>query len=239
MNRRLHSILRGIKRTITRATRRPRVGHVPSERLLSTTPVSRKFGLDRGTPVDRVYIEHFLESNADAIRGRVLEIADDTYTRRFGNSLESVDILHVNRDNPRATIVADLSDAPQIEDESFDCVVLTQTLQFILDVPAAIATLHRVLRPMGAILATVSSITQVSQYDMVRWGDYWRFTEASIGALVKNRFGSHTVTVKSYGNLLTAIALLHGLAAEELPEEQLAYCDPIYPVIIGVRATKE
>src|SRR6185503_1474005 len=47
-------------------------------------PVSRTFGYDRGLPVDRYYIESFLERNRRDIDGRTLEIGDDEYTRRFG-----------------------------------------------------------------------------------------------------------------------------------------------------------
>lgn len=238
MNPRLYSVLRRTKHRITRITRHPRVGRVRQERLWSMKPVSKKFGLDRGTPVDRVYIEAFLASNANAITGSVLEIADDTYARRFGVSLRSVDVLHVTQGNPNATIVADLSDAPQISDESFDCVILTQTLQFILDVSAAVDSLHRILRPGGSVLATMPSISQISEYDMVRWGDFWRFTRASAGALFGTRFGSDNVEVVSFGNLLSAVAFLHGLAAEELNSEELALVDPTYPLIIGVKATK-
>ena len=49
-------------------------------------PVSRSFGFDRGTPVDRRYIEQFLARHAAAIRGDVLEVGDDGYTRRFGGA---------------------------------------------------------------------------------------------------------------------------------------------------------
>ena len=57
--------------------------------------------------------------------------------------------------NPQATIVADLTDAPHIPDDTFDCAIVTQTLQFVYDVRAAFATLHRILAPGGVLLATV------------------------------------------------------------------------------------
>lgn len=41
------------------------------------TPVSREFGFESGTPVDR-FIERFLETNSNVIRGRVLEIGDSS-----------------------------------------------------------------------------------------------------------------------------------------------------------------
>lgn len=42
--------------------------------LRSVTPMSRKFAFDRGTPIDRVYIQHFLESNKQYVTGVLCEI---------------------------------------------------------------------------------------------------------------------------------------------------------------------
>jgi hypothetical protein len=60
------------------------VGAVGFGSLRRTEPISRDFGFVRGGPVDRYYIEGFLSRHAGDIAGRVLEIGDDTYTRRFG-----------------------------------------------------------------------------------------------------------------------------------------------------------
>src|SRR6185503_10982321 len=57
------------------------VGQISFGNLRRLTPISRVFGFDRGTPVDRYYIENFLADNASDIRGRVLEVGDDSYTR--------------------------------------------------------------------------------------------------------------------------------------------------------------
>ena len=65
------------------------------------------------------------------------------------------DILMATEGNPQATIVGDLTDAPQIPSDAFDCAIVTQTLQFVYDVRAALATLHRILAPGGVLLATV------------------------------------------------------------------------------------
>jgi hypothetical protein len=47
-------------------------------------PLSRDFGFDSGTPIDRVYIEQFLTEHAMNIRGGVLEVGVMTYTDQFG-----------------------------------------------------------------------------------------------------------------------------------------------------------
>src|SRR3972149_6617938 len=88
------------------------VGSVDFGNLRRLVPINREFGFDRGQPVDRYYIENYLARHAEEIRGRVLEIGDNVYTRRFGGSrVAKSDVLHVSGDSPRATIVADLTNA--------------------------------------------------------------------------------------------------------------------------------
>ena len=205
--------------------------------LLRATPVSRKFGFDRGTPVDRVWIEGFLAAEGGRIRGSVLEIGDATYTRRFGTAVTESHVLHATGESPEATIVGDLVTGDGVPEAAFDCIVLTQTLQFIEDVPAAIATCRRALRPGGAVLATVAGISQVSRFDMDRWGDFWRFTDLSARRVFAASFGEEHVQVSTHGCVGSAVALLHGLAAEELDPELLDERDPDYPVLITVVAT--
>ena len=68
----------------------PRIGSVNFGQLRRLTPISSKFGMDRGLPIDRYYIEAFLEAHAGDIRGRVLELGDDDYTRRYGRERVAV-----------------------------------------------------------------------------------------------------------------------------------------------------
>jgi SAM-dependent methyltransferase len=202
-------------------------------------PVSRTFGLDRGQPIDRYYIEAFLASEVDAIQRHILEIGDNTYTMRFGaDRVDVSDVLHVEPGNPNATIVGDLARGEGIADNTFDCIIFTQTLQFIYNVDAVVSVLHRILKPGGVVLATVPGISQISRYDMDRWGDFWRFTTRSAQSLFEAHFGTGAVEVKSCGNVLTACCFLQGLSLEELTTAALAYCDPDYQVIITIKATK-
>ena len=217
----------------------PPVGWVRFGTLRRLQPISRVFGLDRGLPIDRYYVENFLGAHAEDIRGNVLEIGDDTYTRKFGgNRVTKSDVLHVSEGNPKVTIVADLTKADHVPSNTFDCIIFTQTLQFIYDVRAALQHLYRILKPGGVLLATFPGISQISRYDMNRWGDYWRFTILSARRLFEEVFPPENVEVQAYGNVLTAVAFLHGLAAEELKQEELDYHDPDYEVLITVRAVK-
>ena len=218
----------------------PPVGQVQLGMMRRLTPISRVWGFDRGLPVDRYYIEGFLAAHAADIQGRVLEIGDNTYTLKYGGSrVIGSEILHPVEGNPRATIIADLSRGENIPSESFDCIICTQTLMFIFEIHNAIHTLHRVLKPGGVLLMTLAGVShQISRQDMARWGDYWRFTSLSARRLCECVFPPANVTVQAHGNVLAAIAFLHGLAREELRQEELDTKDPDYEVLITARAVK-
>ncbi len=206
--------------------------------LRRVTPISRAFGHDRGQPIDRYYVEDFLACQASAIQGRVLEIKDDSYTRKFGDGrVTASDVLDTTAGNPQATIVADLTNADHIPSNTFDCIIFTQTLHFIYDVRAAIETLHRILKPGGVLLATFPGVSQIGHK---RRGDYWywSFTRSLARQLFEEAFPATNVEVKSYGNVLVAIALLHGIAVEELPEGKVDLQDPDYEVLVALRAAK-
>jgi SAM-dependent methyltransferase len=206
--------------------------------LRRTSPVSHSWGFDRGTPVDRYYIEQFLSEHRDDVRGRVLEIKDSAYTDRFGTGVEVSEVLDMDGANPRATVVADLAAADHVPSDSFDCFVLTQTLHLIYDVQAAVAHAHRMLRPGGVLLVTAPVTSRI----IPRYGlemDHWRFTPASCRRLFGEAFGAEQVTVTSYGNLLACKAFLDGVAVEELPRRKLDVHDPYFPLVVTVRAVKQ
>lgn len=233
-----------VARTRIDAARRRRglsvpVGSVDLGDLRRSEPISRVFGLDRGTPIDRYYIESFLEANAGRIRGHVLEIGDRTYTERFGgNAVTKSDVLHLTGDSPEATIIADLTNAPGIGDGTFDCIILTQTLHFTYSMEAEVSELYRILKPGGCVLATVPGISQISRFDMERWGDYWRLTSLSARELFETAFAAAEVHVETHGNVLAATAFLHGLAVSEIAEAELDVHDDDYQLIVAIRAVK-
>jgi SAM-dependent methyltransferase len=222
-----------------RLTRRPPVGRVRFGSLRRLRPISPDWGAERGKPIDRYYIERFLTLNEGDIQGRVLEIGGNTYTRAFGGErVIQSDVLHVAESLPQVTILGDLTNADHIPSNSFDCVILTQTLQAIYDVRAAIATVHRILKPGGVVLATVPGISKISRYDMDRWGYYWSFTTASMRYLFTELFPAAKVEVEAHGNVLVAIAFLHGLASSELRARELEARDPDFEVLITIRGVK-
>ncbi|MCT2401509.1 class I SAM-dependent methyltransferase [Novosphingobium mangrovi (ex Huang et al. 2023)] len=202
----------------------------------STKPLSPYFGFDRGLPVDRYYIEDFLARNQSDIQGTVLEVGDAAYSRQYGGERIKVqDVLHVSADNPEATIVGDMSQEGVLPEGHFDCLVLTQTLHLIYDMPAAVRQMRRALRPGGVALVTVPGITPV---DTGEWGHcwYWSLTPAAARKMFEEAFGEANVTVSAYGNVYAATSFLHGAALSEVRKEKLLPYDPAYPVVVCVRA---
>jgi len=203
-----------------------------------TTPYSHQFGYDRGGPVDRYYIENFLQKQAHHIHGRVLEIGDNEYTLKYGGSkVEKSDVLHIEEGNAKATFVGDLSNAPQLPDNSFDCIVLTQTLHLIYEYKEALRTCYRVLKPGGVLLITVPGISHIDQGEWKKiW--LWSFTESSITKLLEDTFPGAERSVEIFGNVLVATAFLYGIGLPELKKEQMDQVDEHYQVIITVSAIK-
>jgi SAM-dependent methyltransferase len=204
--------------------------------LRRTTPLSDHYGRDRGTPVDRYYIEQFLAAEQQAIRGRVLEVLNREYTDRFGTAVAASDVLDIDTDNPLATVVADLAAADAVPTGGYDCFILTQTLQYVYDARAAVAHAHRILSPGGTLLCTVPVVSRIDRSALE--SEYWRFTAATCSRLFGEMFGPESVTVRARGNVLTAVAFLVGMAAEELSSGELERDDPFFPILVSVRATK-
>ena len=205
--------------------------------LRRTKPISPNWGFERGTPVDRFYIERFLAANRSDIRGSVLEVLEPRYTRMFGSGVTNSEVLHVEEGYPLTTVVADLSDGQGLATDHYDCVILTQTLQCIPDTAAAVRTVHRILKPGGVLLATIPTITRISRYDMDRWGDYWRMTSRGARFFFEPVFHDDLI-VEAFGNVLAATAFLHGVAVEELTPAELLALDPDFELLVTVRARK-
>jgi SAM-dependent methyltransferase len=227
--------LRPVRAAVVERRRRrpPKLGD-----LRRVTPIDPNWGYERGTPIDRAYVERFIGGHASDVRGRVLEIAAPDYTSRFGRGVERIDILMATEGNPEATIVGDLADAPHIPDETFECAIVTQTLQFIYDIRGAIATLYRILAPGGVLLATVPGITKISAIEDELFGEWWHFTSRSVRRLAEEAFGTGNVEIVTYGNVLAATGFLYGLATSDLKPAELDARDPLYEVVIGLRALK-
>lgn len=200
-------------------------------------PLSDNWGREWGLPVDRWYIERFLSEHAEDIHGDVLEVMDDRYTRRFGSAITSSSVLDVDGSNADATLVADLQEPSAFPEDAFDCVLLTQTLQFVYDLPAAARSLHRMLRPGGVCLITVPAVSKRDR-GREQSREYWRLLPDALHRLLGDVFGPGAMTTESFGSARTAVGFLLGLAADDFDGRELEVRDPAFPVIAAARAVK-
>jgi SAM-dependent methyltransferase len=202
-------------------------------------PVSKVMGADRGTPIDRYYMENFFRQNAHLIKGRVLEVGDSRYSRRFcTGKAESFDVLHFIPGSKEATLIGDLTDTATLPENSFDCFICAQTFQYTFEIRKAIEGAFYLLKPGGVLLATVPGISQISRYDAERYGEYWRFTTDSLQKLFEPVFGTD-LEIESFGNVMAATAFLQGVALEDLPDISLLDArDPDYQMLLTIRAVK-
>ena len=207
-------------------------------------PISTYFGIDRGRPIDRYYVEKFLYQNRKYIKGRILEIAEDTYSTRYARLNETakeepiVETLHYDKTAEKVTIIGDLTKPETLPENSYDCFICTQVYNFIFDVSKALEGSYQLLKKGGVLLAAVAGISQISRQDMIKWGDYWRFTNKSIEALLNNTKFSQ-VEIVPMGNVMVSCAFLQGIALEELPHKELLdETDENFQIIIGIKAVK-
>lgn len=201
-------------------------------------PISPYWGVERGQPINRYYVTKFLQQHREDICGRVLEVKDSFYTRSFGGDrVTRSDVLDIDPLNPVATVVADLARADKIPSNWFDCFIFTQTLNFIYDIRAALSHAFRILRPGGVLLATVSALDRIS-YETGPDGDYWRFTEGSLRALLAEQLPVDAFEITGFGNVATCAAYLYGLASHEIDSKTLDALDPWFPMGFCVRAVK-
>ena len=204
--------------------------------LRRTTPLSDNWGYDRGQPIDRYYIDAFLREHRHDIQGKTLEVKENLYVDRYGAQVEHCDVLDRDAENPKATIVADLTERGALPPERFDCIVLTQTLQYVADVHAAVENVKAALRDGGVVLATVPGVSRADEDP--KGPSLWSFTHAGCQTLFEDAFGAPNTTIRSYGSVLSAIAFLSGMAQQELRPAELAVHDVRFPVIVAVRAVR-
>src|SRR5262249_3548091 len=80
----LYGVINVSGKTRKKFQRRPPIGWVRFGTFKRLDPVDPEFGSRWGKIIDRYYIEEFLRGSAQDIRGHVLEVAENTYTRLFG-----------------------------------------------------------------------------------------------------------------------------------------------------------
>ena len=196
-------------------------------------PVDPIWGFGRGTPVDRLYIAEFLARHAADVRGHVLEVGSDRYVREHRARITKVDIVDVVAENPHATIIADVADVNSLPAGTFDCVVITQTLQYVRDLDAAFANLWQSLAPGGVVLLSIPALAKRDPDEGLV--DRWRLLPGGLTTLLERTCPEGEVEVVGFGNVLVAAAAVFGIAAEELTPEEIAAYDAQFPILTCAR----
>lgn len=200
-------------------------------------PFSRHYGRERGEAVDRRYVDAFVSGQREAIRGDVLEVREPDYATRDGQGVTRVHVVDIDPTNRQATLIADLTVEGSLPAAAYDCAIVTQTLQFLGDIEAALANLRQALREDGTLLVTVPCISKVDHE--APESDYWRWTPAGLKLLLERNFPGDRVRVEGHGNLLTGVAFLMGLAQNELHDDELAYEDSTFPLVACARVDRQ
>lgn len=228
----IKSVVRLRKFLTLRPRFRPRFGN-----LRRVEPVSTQFGYDRGTPIDRYYIEKFLREESNSITGNVVEIGDNSYTKKYATeTLLSSDVIHISDSD--ATYVTDLATDKLLPSNYYNCAIVTQTLHCIYDARSALRNIYKTLSPGGILLLTVPGISQLSSD---QWSETWSwsFTKYSLMKIaLEAGFDNNNCILNSYGNVLSSSAFLYGLALEDLKQEELDYVDDRYQQLLTLRALK-
>jgi SAM-dependent methyltransferase len=204
--------------------------------LRRMSPVDADYGYGRGTPVDRPYIRDFIAWHDADIHGRVLEVGDPTYAAERRERIDRLDIVDLNPENRAATIVVDLADPASLPTGVFDCVIVTQTLQYVRDLDAAVANIWQSLRPGGVALITIPASAR--RDGGLAAVDRWRVLPAGLVTIFERACSGAEIEVVSRGNLLVMVAVVQGLAAEEFSADELHTHDDNFPILTCARLRK-
>lgn len=207
---------------------------------MTSEPISRQFGTERGMPIDRFYIERFLENNKQFIKGDVLEIEDSMYTKQFGGEhVKTAIVMDVSSVGGNVTFQGNLETGVGIMDEIVDCFILTQTLMYIFDLKSAARNIGRLLKKGGKVLITCSGISQNSIRCMDDYGCYFNFNQEALLRIFEDETALCVIKKGSYGNVKTVTAHLNGLCCEDLKEDDFEVNDKYYPLIVYAVVEKQ
>lgn len=193
-------------------------------------PFSGCHGWDRGTPIDRYYVDRFFARHCAVIAGDVLEIDRNIYTRRYGHDLRTVHSVDIDpRSEP--TFLCDLAHCEDVlPSAAYDCVLLPCTLHHLRELQACLRNVLRVVRPGGVILATGAGMVRLDAEGI----DFWHPTPAGWRELLQCVWPDCEIVVEGEGNCLAATAFNLGLALEELTPKELDYNDGLFPVVTTI-----
>ena len=202
-------------------------------------------GQSHGTSVIRYYWHQFLEEHRADIRGYGLEIGSTETIKKYGGeALTRADALDLTAHSPEVRVVANLSRADHVPDNTYDCFVNQFTTAVIYDIEAALYHAIRLLKPEGVLLINFWCVDFYFHrgLDMGTGAPlymHWWFTPIQVENLLRSlALTGADYQLEIYGNLLTRMAFLMNLPAKELTPHELDYKDAGQPLLICARVVK-
>jgi SAM-dependent methyltransferase len=198
-------------------------------------PYSERWGFERGRPVDRFYVERFVTAHRADVQGRVLEIQSSSYADALGGPrITSLSILDLDPGNHKATLIGDLSAPETLAGLTFDCAIVTQTLQFVPDLQRALQNLWNALAPGGVLLLTVPAVSPMAP----EFPDLWRFTPAGLERTLQAAMPEAAVEVAGAGNLSACVSFLLALSVDNVGLKHLRDDDAGFPLVCCGRVVR-
>nr|AGS49959.1 putative methyltransferase [uncultured bacterium esnapd26] len=210
----------------------PQIGEIGWGQLRRLTPICPAFGTSRGTPIDRHYLNQFIAEIRDLVQGDVVEIGGedgnkDVYGFTRASGYRGLDI----KEAPGVSLVGDAADPGIIPADSLDGIIAFNVLEHTARPWQVVDNMRQWLRRGGTAYCMVPSAQRLHGAPE----DYWR----PLPAALREMFGAWSEqTVHQYGNPLSAVASLMGVAAEELDAVELGTYHPDYPVASCIVARK-
>lgn len=207
-------------------------GDVQFGDLRRLLPIGKLFNLDRGTPIHNYYCEQFLSSVARDVRGRILHVGEPREHGRAGTSVSS--FLKKTTTDHLETLSLDDVRNRELAAAQFDCIIVSDSLEYAPSLDVPLSMLKRLLKPGGVLLAILPGLQSGHRQTGIS-NLHWHFTTHSARNLFERFFAGEYIHSRGFGNVLTTIAALHGLTAQELTPAELENHDPAYEVSIFVR----
>jgi glycosyltransferase involved in cell wall biosynthesis len=201
--------------------------------LRKVVPIGKLFNLDRGIPIHNFYCDLYLSSVARYIQGRILHVGERHEKGRGGTSVSSV-LEKIGADDYESLLLEHVR-GRELDAGQFDCIIVSDCLEYDPNPDIPLALLKRLLKPGGVLFAILPGLQSGHRQGGIG-NVHWHFTTHSARNLFERFFSRDNTYTRGFGNILTTIAALHGLTAQELTPAELENHDPAYEVSIFVQA---
>ena len=209
-------------------------------------PLTRNFGIKRGTPIDRYFINKKIEDFLESLRQkdkkyRVLEIGGLDYLEKNSDFYESFELVMTNSNKKKSNIICkDLNEIYKGEFDKikkFDFIICTQVLNFVKNDLNALKVMYELLKNDGLIIGSVTGmISPLSLYDYKRWGAYRGYTDQGLRSIFEK--ANFSTKIETHGNFELGYEILNGSVVEDIKKEVLEVKDPLFQITHTFSASK-